>query len=539
MPDMPPVPDLSTLPEAEAAPRSRWKPQLVWLVPLVAALIGGWLAVKSILEQGPVITIVFKNAEGLEAGKTRVKYKDVEIGLVSAVTLSRDLKQVEATAELVKDFQPHLVEDTRFWLVKPRISGGSVSGLGTVLSGAFIGVDVGKSPRAQKTFTALEVPPIVQLDTPGREFVLHSTDLGSLAMGSPVFFRRLQVGQVVGYRLDENGRGVTLKIFVNAPYDRFVTDNTRFWNASGVDIKLGAGGIEVDTQSLASLLLGGVAFETPEESVALPAAVPDTRFELFANQSQAMRNPERDVLKMVLFFDESLRGLEVGAPVDFQGIALGEVSAIRVELDHVSRRIVMPVEVNLYPERLRLRSREKDRPRLSDEARKRFLEELVAKGLRAQLRSGNLLTGQLYIGLDFFPQAATAKIKWDSDPPELPTTVGSLGELQASLQRVAGKLEKLPLEQIGADLRQTLQTTSRLLNRLDTQVTPELVATLSEARKAVDTAQGMMAADEPLQQDTREAIRELGRTAKSLRALADYLERHPEALLWGKKEDEQ
>ncbi|WP_349616322.1 intermembrane transport protein PqiB [Azotobacter salinestris] len=535
MPDTPPSADLSTLPEAETAPRSRWKPQLVWLVPLVAALIGGWLAVKSILEQGPVIGIVFKNAEGLEAGKTRVKYKDVDIGLVTAVTLSKDLRQVVATAELVKDFQPHLVEDTRFWLVKPRISGGSVSGLGTVLSGSYIGVDVGKSSRAQKTFTALEVPPIVQLDTPGREFVLRSTDLGSLAMGSPVFFRRLQVGQVVGYQLDGNGRGVSLKIFVNAPYDRFVTDNTRFWNASGIDIRLGAGGIEVDTQSLASLLLGGVAFETPEESTALPAAAPDTRFELFADRTRAMRNPERDVLRMVLLFDESLRGLEVGAPVDFQGIALGEVSAIRVELEPDSQRIVMPVEVSLYPERLRLRSREKDRPRLSDEGRKRFLEELVASGLRAQLRSGNLLTGQLYVGLDFFPRAATARIDWDSDPPELPTTVGSLGELQASLQRVAGKLEKLPLEQIGADLRQTLQTTSRLLHRLDTQVAPEVVATLGEARKAVDTAQGMMAADEPLQQDTREAIRELGRTAKSLRALADYLERHPEALLWGKK----
>ncbi|WP_061289148.1 PqiB family protein [Azotobacter vinelandii] len=531
-------PDPSGLPEAEAAPRSRWRPQLVWLVPLVAALIGGWLAVKSILDRGPVIDIVFKSAEGLEAGKTKVKYKDVDIGLVTAVSLSRDLRQVLASAELVKDFQPHLVEDTRFWLVKPRISGGSVSGLGTVLSGAYIGVDVGKSSRAQKTFAALEVPPVIQLDTPGREFVLRSADLGSLAMGSPVFFRRLQVGQVVGYQLDGNGRGVSLRLFVNAPYDRFVTDNSRFWNASGIDVKLGAGGIEVDTQSLASLLLGGVAFETPEESVALPGAAPDTPFELFADRARAMRNPERDVLKMVLLFDESLRGLETGAPVDFRGIAIGEVTAIRVELEPDSRRIVMPVEISLYPERLRLRSRDKDLPRLSGEARRRFLEELVAKGLRAQLRSGNLLTGQLYVSLDFFPQATTARIDWDSEPPGLPTTGGSLGELQASLQRVAGRLEKLPLEQIGADLRQTLQTTSRLLHRLDTQVAPEVVATLGEARKAVDTAQNMMAADEPLQQDTREAIRELGRTARSLRALADYLERHPEALLWGKKKSE-
>ncbi|SFB24814.1 intermembrane transport protein PqiB [Azotobacter beijerinckii] len=539
MPDAPPSPDLSTLPEAEAAPKSRWKPQLVWLVPLVAALIGGWLAVKSVLDQGPVITIVFKNAEGLEAGKTKLKYKDVEIGLVTTVALSQDLKQVVATAELVKDFKPHLVEDTTFWLVKPRISGGSVSGLGTVLSGSFIGVGVGKSALAQKAFTALEVPPVIQVDTPGREFVLRSSDLGSLEMGSPIFFRRLQVGQVVSYRLDQDGRGVDLRIFVNAPYDQYVTENTRFWNASGLDVKLDAGGIEVNTQSMLSILLGGVAFETPPESAAGAVAAADTTFELFAGRGQAMRNPERDVLKMVMLFDESLRGLAPGAIVDFRGIALGEVSAIRVELDPVSRRIIMPVEVNLYPQRLRLRSKEKDQPPLSDEARKRFLDNMVANGLRAQMRSGNLLTGQIYIALDFLPDAPKAGIDWNSAPPQLPTTAGSLGELQATLKNVAGKLEKLPVEQIGTDLRQTLQAANRLMTRLDTQVTPEVVATLSEARKAVDTAQGMMAADKPLQYDTREAIRELGRTAKSLRALSDYLERHPEALLWGKQEDKQ
>ncbi|SEP70149.1 paraquat-inducible protein B [Azotobacter beijerinckii] len=539
MPDAPPPPDLSTLPEAEAAPKSRWKPQLVWLVPLVAALIGGWLAVKSVLDQGPIITIVFKNAEGLEAGKTKLKYKDVEIGLVTTVALSQDLKQVVATAELVKDFKPHLVEDTTFWLVKPRISGGSVSGLGTVLSGSFIGVGVGKSAQAQKAFTAQEVPPVIQVDTPGREFILRSSDLGSLEMGSPIFFRRLQVGQVVSYRLDQDGRGVDLRIFVNAPYDQYVTENTRFWNASGLDVKLDASGIEVNTQSIVSIMLGGVAFETPPESAAGAVAAADTPFELFADRGQAMRNPEHDVLKMVMFFDESLRGLAPGAIVDFRGIALGEVSAIRVELDPVSRRIIMPVEVNLYPQRLRLRSKEKDQPPLSDEARKRFLDGMVANGLRAQMRSGNLLTGQLYIALDFLPDAPKAGIDWSSAPPQLPTTAGSLGELQATLKNVAGKLEKLPLEQISTDLRQTLQAANRLMTRLDAQVAPEVVATLSEARKAVDTAQGMMAADKPLQYDTREAIRELGRTAKSLRALSDYLERHPEALLWGKQEDKK
>ncbi len=537
MADTPTLPDPSRLPEAEAIPRSRWTPQLVWLVPLVAALIGGWLAVKAILEQGPVITIVFENAEGLEAGKTKLKYKDVEIGQVTAVSLSPDLKQVQATAELVREFRPHLLEDTRFWLVKPRISGGNITGLGTVLSGAFIGVGIGQSDRPRDTFTVLDTPPVIQIDTPGREFILRSQDLGSLELGSPIFFRRLQVGQVVAYHLDQSGRGVELKVFVNAPYDRYVTENTRFWNASGMDVKLDANGIEVNSQSLVSILMGGVAFETPEGSASLPAAAADTAFELFADRSGAMRNPERDVLMLSMLFDESLRGLSPGAPVDFRGITLGEVSEVRVELHTDSNRIFMPVEVNLYPERLRNRSRKAPVPQLRGDARKHLLDDLVSKGLRAQLRTGNLLTGQLYIALDFFPGASSAQIDWNSTPPELPTTPGSLGELQASLKRIADKLEKLPIERIGADLHQTLLAANRLLGRLDAQVAPELVATLAETRQAVGTAQSMMAADKPLQQDTREAIRELGRTAKSLRVLADYLERHPEALLWGKKEN--
>ena len=537
MPDSPP--DLSALPEAETTPRSRWKPQLVWLVPLVAALIGGWLAVKSILEQGPVISIVFQNAEGLEAGKTAIKYKDVEIGRVMTVALSDDLKEVVVTAELVKDFEPHLVEDTTFWLVKPRITGGSVSGLGTVLSGAFIGVGVGKSTQEQKAFTALETPPVIQVDTPGKEFILRSDDLGSLAMGSPIFFRRLQVGQVVAYQLDENGQGMSLRIFVSAPYDQFVTDNTRFWNASGVDVKLGASGVEINTQSLTSILLGGVAFETPQGAVERPVAAGDTHFKLFTDRAQALRNPERDVMKMVMYFDESLRGLSPGALVDFRGISIGEVSNIGVELDGVNQRIVMPVEVNLYPERLRLRSHEQGNVKLTDEERKRFLEEMVAHGLRAQMRSGNLLTGQLYVALDFFPNVAEASISWDSNPPQLPTTPGSLQELQATLQGLAARVEKLPLEAISTDLRKTLQAASSLLHRLDTQVTPEVIAALSEAREAVDTANTMMAADKPLQRDTLETIRELGRTAKSLRALTDYLESNPEALIWGKKGDKR
>jgi paraquat-inducible protein B len=538
MADAPPRPDPTTLPEAEVKPKARGL-QLVWLVPLVAALIGGWLAVKSILEQGPTITIVFKSADGLEAGKTKLKYKNVEIGQVTAVTLSKDLKTVFATAELVKDFKPHLVEDTTFWVVRPRISGGNVTGLGTILSGAYIGVAAGKSTTESRAFTGLEEPPVIQVDTPGTQYTLHSGDLGSIDIGSPIFFRRLEVGQVISYQLDEDGNGVSLRLFVNAPYDKYVTENTRFWNASGVDVKLDSSGISVQTQSVVSILFGGVAFETPSESAGWSQAKDGTPFELFVDRTAAMRNPERDVLKVLLTFDESVRGLAPGAAVDFRGIAIGEVTAIKIELDQEHHKVLMPVEVNLYPDRLRQRSLGATPKKLTAEQRYRFLEGMVAKGMRAQMRTGNLLTGQLYVALDFFPRAPKASIKREGEYVELPTMAGSLEALQTSLKAIADKLERLPLDQISNDLRQTLQSANALLSRFDTQVAPEATATLVEVRKAMAAAQGMMANDAPLQQDTREAIRELARTAKAFRTLADYLERHPEALLRGKQEDDK
>ena len=530
-------PNPANLPEAVAVKKTRKSFSLVWLVPMIALLIGGWLVVKGILDKGPTITITFKTAEGLEANKTKLKYKDVEVGQIKSVTLSSDLKQVIATAELVKDFKKHLLEDTTFWIVKARISGGSVSGLGTLLSGTYIGVDVGKASKARHTFVGLEVPPVVQIDTPGREFVLHSDDLGSLDVGSPLFFRRLQVGQVVSYELDKDGKGVAFKIFVNAPYDRYVSNNTRFWNASGVDVTLDASGFKVSTQSVVSILLGGIAFATPADQELEPAAA-NSRFNLFADPIAAMKNPETEIVKTVMIFSESVRGLAPGAALDFRGITVGEVVALSVTPDPRTKQIVIAVDANIYPERMRMRVRSGtalNAKSLGAKSDKRDPKEairlLVESGLRAQLQTGNLITGQLFIALDFFPGASKSKVDWSQTPFELPTIAGSLHQLQAALGSIIKKIDGMPLEKIGADLGQTLQSANTLIKRLDTDVTPELTKAIGEARES------LLSADAPLQQDARQAIRELARTAQAFRELADYLERHPEALLSGKKED--
>jgi paraquat-inducible protein B len=530
-------PDAPELPEAVVATRSRWRMQLVWLVPIVALLIGGWLAVKAVLEQGPTITISFKTGEGLEAGKTKIKFKNVDVGIVKTVTLSPDSKRVVATADITKDATKLLRDDTRFWVVRPRISGGTVSGLSTLLSGSFIGLDVGNSDKARRDFVGLEAQPVLSSEVPGREFILKSNDMGSLDVGSPIFYRRLQVGQIADYQLDPDGKGVTLRAFINSPYDRFVKSDSRFWHASGIDVVLDANGARVSTQSLVSIMVGGLAFETSNDSLAQPAAATKTEFTLFENQAEALKRHDRIVEPYMVNFTESVRGLTVGAPVEYRGIVVGQVTGIYTSFDPVTRQFSIPVEFNLFPERFTSRyQRGKAGGRLSEHPHE-LADFLVEHGFRAQLRTGNLLTGQLYIALDFFPGAGKAKVDWASNPPELPTTPGALQSLQDSMTRLMGRLDTIPIEAIGKNTQEALASANALLVRLDTEVLPRVDSTMAAAHTALDSASNSLGPNSLIQQNTADAMRELARTAAAVRTLADYLERHPEALLRGKEDN--
>lgn len=539
-------PTPSSLPTARVDTPRRFRIPLVWVIPLVAALIGVFLALHTWYQQGPDITIRFKTGEGLEAGKTRIKYKDVDVGQIDSVTLAEDGSYVIAGARLARSADHLLVDDTRFWMVSARVSGSAVSGLGTLLSGTYVGLDAGKSAEARREFTALDDAPVVSFDVPGRYFTLHAETLGSIGIGTPVYFRRMQAGQVTGYRLGEHGKRIEVRVFIKAPYDRFVTDDTRFWNAGGVDVKLGADGVQVNTESLTSILAGGLAFLTPADSPDEPAAA-ERAFRLFATREEAIRRQVDERQHYVLRFTESVRGLSVGAPVDFRGITIGEVIAIQPQLSPASAEISMQVEVSLQPGRLRTPGSKSHLPAgatSEDAAFRAFVDQLVAKGLRAQLRNGNLVTGQLYVALDFFPGAGAARPDWAASPPRLPTQRGSLDELQTTLMRIVGKLDKLPIEQIGTDTRKLLASLQRsvdeteaLLKRIDNLTDGEVRSTIVEARSAIADTRKLIASDAPLQQDLRASLQELGRAAQALRHLADTLDRHPEALLRGKPEE--
>jgi paraquat-inducible protein B len=472
-------PDFIEVPDALVERRRRRSSQLIWIIPVVAAVIGIFLAVKSYVERGPVITITFKSGEGLESGKTKIKYKDVQIGTVKSIAIAKDRSHVVVTAELSKEAAGLLVADTRFWVVRARISGGGVTGLGTLMGGSYIGVGAGTSSERKDKFNGLERPPAASMDVPGRQFVLHTKDIGSLDVASPVFYRRMQVGEVVAYELDKDGNGVTLKVFVRSPYDQYVKSNAMFWHASGIDITFDANGVKVNTESMASILLGGISFQSPEDSLDAPQAAINSTFTLFSSKEDALKRPDTVVETYVLVFSESVRGLPIGAPVDLRGVTVGEVSKINVELDPQRKKFSMPVEVKFYPERLRARYRSKSQQNKSMNSRE-LLTALVEHGFRAQLRSGNLLTGQLYVALDFFPKAAPAKMDWSKALPEFPTIAGSMEQFQTTLMQIVQKFEKMPLEELAVDARQTiksldvtLKSADKLLKNVDAAIVPE------------------------------------------------------------------
>lgn len=531
------------LPPAQVVRRRRWLPSLIWLLPLVSALVGIGLIVKVLTERGPLITISLSKAEGLEAGKTKVKYKDVDIGTVQAISLSDDLARVLVTVQLQREAQKFTSATTRFWVVRPRMEASGISGLGTLLSGAYIGADPGDAQETAKSFTGLEVPPIVTRDSSGRQYVLHATDIGSLDIGSPVYLRRIKVGQVTAFELDPDGKGVTLRIFVNAPYQAFIGANTRFWHASGFDMQLNSNGLKLRTQSLATVVLGGIAFQSPDDNMG-PAAAENTAFVLANDETVAMKEPDGPPLPVLMYFNQSLRGLAPGATVDFRGLAIGEVKSIGIEFDDKRREFHMPVLVQIYPERLRARYRQAE-PRSRDQ-HEQSLQFMVQRGLRAQLRTANLLTGQLYVAFDFFPASPQVRIDTKKIPVEIPTIPNSLDEIQTDIATLASKLSKLPIDKIGADvqkalgsLNSTLVNAEGLIKNLNNDVAPEMTAAMKDVRKTLETVEGTLSQEAPLQQDLRQTLQELTRAASSLRILTDYLERHPESLIRGKSKDQR
>jgi paraquat-inducible protein B len=514
----------------------------IWLVPLVAAIVGASLLFRDWMHAGPTVTIAFDSADGLEVGQTKVRYKEVVVGTVTGIKVSPDRRKALVSAQIDRESANYIAQPgSRFWVVRPRLGISGVTGLNTLLSGAYISVDTAEKPASDADavyeFEGLEKPPEISSSRPGTRFVLQAADLGSLEIGSPVYFRRIQVGQVVGYSLDSSGKSVNVQVFVDAPYDKFVTSDARFWNASGINLSLDADGLSVQTGSLVSMVAGGVAFASPNESDTEPAKA-NSVFQLAGSREQAMADPDGPPFLVEMHFLQSVRGLRVGAAVDFRGLELGTVSSIDLKYDTAGQRFYALVKARLYPLRFgELYGQAEQAAKEGESAGSRLLAPMIQHGLRAQVRPANLLTGQQYVALDFFPSAEKAMVDVSKSPVELPTIAGSFDRLQQQISSIVTKFDKIPFDDIGMELRSSLEALNKVLRRVDGELGPQASAMLKSAQKSLSGLDQVLGSDMTAGGNLAGTMRELGDAARALRALAEYLETHPSSVVRGRGAD--
>jgi paraquat-inducible protein B len=544
-------------PRIEAQPtaalrRRRFSP--IWLMPIVAAGLAGWLGWKTLVERGPTIIITFESADGIEAGRTRIMHKNVTLGLVEAVDFSDDLSHVIVRARMNRTASSHLAAGSRFWVVRPRLSVAGVSALNTLVTGAYIEMEPGPGEAARE-FVGLEGPPLLHSTAPGRRFTLLADRLTSLSQGSPVYFRGVQVGEVEGFNLAKDSKNVEVHLFVRAPHDLLVHDQTRFWNASGLQLSASASGFHVNTESLESLVTGGIIFDTLAPNVSAEESADGTTFRLYQDATSAQNEPYGARLSYVLQFQGSVRGLTIDAPVELEGIRIGRVSDIRLSTVAEDGTVRMPVTIEIEPDRLGVPADtpSEDMQKVTD----KMLETMVSRGLRAQLKTGSLLTGQRLVSLDFIPDTQQAALVRHGVDDELPTIDSAdLDTVTRSANQLLSKLIALPLPEVLQELHGTvasanrlvsspemtralrsldraLANTDRLTRDADAQLGP-LLRSLRESAQHADAA--FASADDMMRAgaDLPKAIKELGNAARSMRILSDYLEQHPEALLRGK-----
>jgi paraquat-inducible protein B len=530
---------------------------IIWVVPIVALIIGGWLVYKSMSEKGPLITITFANADGLEAGKTKIKFKDVEVGKVTAIELLDDLSGVRLTAEMQKDSEKYMTENTQFWVVRARVAAGEVSGLGTLFSGAYIGCDPSLTGKQQRKFNGLEKPPVMTEGMPGAHFMLRSDTLGSLDVGSPVFYRGLKVGQVVEYNYDEVAEVILLKVFINAPFSEKVRDGSRFWNASGIDLTLNATGIKMDTQSLVSIVLGGIAFDLPKDAQAVEQAQANEgkTFRLYANR-ESSREEVYDIKRyFMMYFNQTVRGLSPGAPVEIRGIKVGEVVKVELEYDVKTHDFRVPVLVMIEPQRFNAIVTEKGTILTGEKAITKVAMHkeqtirpklMVEKGLRATLKTGSLLTGQLFIDLDYYPEAAPATMVEEGGYQVFPTISTPLERIMERVEGILKKVDELPLDKIGQktdgaikDLNTLLKEFSAISGKINRETLPRVNGSLDELTTTLEGISATFGPDSALSYNSREVMEELSMAIRSMRSLLDYLDRNPQALILGKEGDKK
>ncbi|MEN0584725.1 MULTISPECIES: intermembrane transport protein PqiB [unclassified Kosakonia] len=481
--------------EARVQKVRNWSP--VWIFPIVTALIGAWILFYHYSHQGPEVTLITNNAEGIVGGKTTIKSRSVDVGVVESTTLTDDLTHVEIKARLNSGMEKLLHNDSVFWVVKPQVGREGISGLGTLLSGAYIELQPGVKGNAPERYNLLDSPPLAPPDAKGIRVILDSNKAGQLTAGDPVLFRGYRVGSVETSTFDTQKRTMSYQLFINAPNDRLVTSNVRFWKDSGIAVDLTSAGMRVEMGSLTTLFGGGVSFDVPEGLDLGQPVAENSAFKLYDDQRSIQDSLYTEHVDYLMFFKDSIRGLQPGAPVEFRGIRLGTVSKVPFFTEGMRQALNddyrIPVLIRIEPERLANQLGE-------DPDMSAHLNELLKRGLRGSLKTGNIVTGALYVDLDFYNNAPAINGMHEfAGYPIIPTVSGGLAQIQQRLMDTLDKINNLPLNPMIQQATSTLSESQQTLKRLQT--------TLDNLNK-LTASQSM----QQLPADMQSTLRELNRS---------------------------
>jgi paraquat-inducible protein B len=521
----PPVP-----PSPPRAKLRRRRFSFVWLIPLLAAVIAGYLGYRTLIQQGPLLTLTFDTAQGLAAGQTQVKYKAVALGTVDSIDLSKDNSHVVVKVRMNDVGRRFLTSHARFWVVRPRFTPGDLSGLDTLVSGAFIAVDPGTpGGHQQQDFTGLEQPPGVRSNEPGHTYILKADSIGSLDTGSPVFYRDVQVGEVLGYDIGNGIGPVTMNVFVKAPFDNLVKPASHFWNSSGITAALSGGGFHIEFQSLQAIISGAVTFNIPPDAANSPPSDNNAVFHLYRSADEADAAGYQTNVPIVSYFQSSVAGLVPGAPVNILGIQVGEVTDVRLIVDPLNGGAKVRVAMDLQPDRV---VRTGNFPGVDP---KNVLQDMVNQGMRVELNTASYVTGQKDIALAIVKNAGPVKLTTEGDALLVPSHGGALNDTVAKIADISAKLDKIPFDKIGNNLNTLLVTANKTIGGPQMKQTlTALSQTLGSANATLTSVNQEYGSDSDFQRSLQQLLQQANAALLSLKQLTDYLDRHPQSLLLGR-----
>jgi len=517
----------------------------IWIIPGLAIAIGLWMLINGLMKQDIVVNIRFSAAQGIAEGRTKIKSREIEIGIVESIKLSEDFSEVIVRARIDRDAEELLRDDARFWVVKPRIGVSGISGVNTLISGVYIELDPGKGFAGQRSFTGLDEAPVTTSYERGLRVLLSSNSVGTVQVSDPVLYRGRTVGKVVAANFNPSNQLFEYDLHISEPFDQAVSSNTRFWKANAISLEATTEGFSFSAESLESFIAGGIAFDLPKKRAPGRQVEDGRRYKLYADQSDIDEFPYNYYLEYLVLFNSSVRGLFPDASVEYRGIKVGhvvDVSFEYLEKDAISGtdEIPVPALIRIFPGHLNL----EDSPD-SVESLREIIESRVSNGLKAELAYASFITQSLYVSLDYFEKAENDAIGSLGEYATLPTQGSGIELIEKQVVAILDQLASLPLKEAIESFNTTAtsasetmaslkQSVESLNSILENQTTQDLPQSITETLSQVSDTLRVYSADSEVYQNLNGTIRKLESSLKEFEQVMQNLDQKPSSLIFSK-----